>query len=328
MLIPIWLLSLSLVVSVWLGPGLASGAQLLSDSDLDGVTAAGGTSWNVDLLPANVAFGTTPSVVQPSTALSSAQSAIFAAEASVAAAKAVNGSSGLAVASSALGTASTALKDVSTVNGVNAVNAGEASLQAAAAILNTVPPEKVTPAIIDAAKKVTDASAALKQAGLSSGAVHLTSALQAVSSASLAIDALPKGGVDADFGPAIDAAANSIQAAKKAVEVAFEAQLASGGGTQTSYVLTQNGDGTLDPILRLSFKTGRTSGQGEIYAVNTSLGKPTNPLNLDGASFINGKLPLTLIAENLVLNLSICQGCIAETIIQNNKAFVVPIYAP
>jgi len=85
--------------------------------------------------------------------------------------------------------------------------------------------------------------------------------------------------------------------------------------------------GTLDPLIRISFDYGNTRGSADIIPLGTR-GGPVQPIiDLDGAAIVSGGLPFTLIAETLMMNFNICYNCVAETIIQTNNGFVIPIYA-
>ena len=323
------ILSFSLLSTMWLGPAIAERAQLLSDDDLDQVTAAG-TAWSVDILPTNLVLGTapTPSQLKPNTALDSAFASVSAAEASAVTAQAISGIAGMAVAIDAVDTTATVLEQASTQVGVESLLAGKATLSAAAALLSTVPLDQHTPQIIEAANKVNDAAAVLNQAAAGSKAIDLISAVEAVKDAKKAITALPTVGGEVDPGAAIEKAVKSIQVAKKAIDEAAKAQAVSAGGSQTTLVLKE-GEGKLDPVLRINFNTGNTVGSADIIPILTA-GAPGQPaLDLDGAAIAgaNGLLPLTLIAETLMLNMNICYLCRAEKIIQNNNGYIVPIYA-
>lgn len=321
-------LSICLISTICLGPGIAGGAQLLSDDDLDQVTAAG-SSWSVDVLNPNLTLGSplTTSAPQPSPALSSALASVSAAEASAEAARAVSGIAGLAVATDAVSTAATALQTATLSNGVDSLNAGRATLTAAASILNSIPPDQQTSAIIDAANKVNQAAASLNQAALNSKAIELNSAVQAVDAAKNAIHALPNNGGAVDQGAAIDAAVKSILQAKDAINAASQAQIALAGGNHT-LVLKENGDGSLNPVLRINFNSGSALGSADIIPLVTRGGPSQPTLNLDGVTSASGGiLPnLTLVAETLMMNMNICFYCHADKIIQNNNGYVVPIY--
>ena len=314
---------------MWLGPGIAGGAQLLSDDDLDEVTAAG-TSWSVDILPTNLVLGTTPTtgVGQSISPLAPALSSVSAAAASAEAARAVSGIAGLVVATDAVSLAATALESASIASCLDCLNAGQATLTAAASILNSIPLEQHTPEIIQAATKVNEAAANLNQTALNSKAPDLNEAWAAVETTKAAISKLSEVGGSIDHSSAIDDAVNSIQTTKDAINAAAQAQAASGGGPQTTFVLKENGDGSLDPVLRINFNSGRAVGSADIIPLVTGGGAPSQPnLGLDGAAIVNGTLPITLIAETLMMNLNICFNCIADKIIQNNNGYVVPIYA-
>jgi hypothetical protein len=324
--------SIFMFSTIGLGPGIAGGAQLLSDDDLDQVTAAGGTTWSVDILPTNLVLGTTPttSQVQTTPALSSAFATVSAAAASAEAARAVSGIAGLAVASSAVSTAATALETASFANGIDSLNAGKATLSAAADLINSIPITQHTPELVKAANQVNQAAFSLNQSALDSKAIELNSAVKAVEAAKNAINALPVIGGDAgDHSPAINAAVKSIQVAKEAIDAASKVQVVSGGGSQTTFVLKENGNGSLDPVLRINFNSGRTVGSADIIPL-LPRGAPGQPaLNLDGATIAgpNGLLPLQLIAETLMMNINLCYACVADKIIQNNNGYIVPIYA-
>ena len=321
--------------TLWLGPGIAGGAQLLSDDELDEVTAAGSVDYSIDFIgDRNLILGTTPTtgVAPYSPAITSALSSIGAAAASAEAAKAVSGFAALGVASEAVATAATALTDTSKTISLDSLNAGKATLSAAASLLNSVPLEQHTPAIIDAANKVNQAAASLNQAALNTKAIELNSAVKAVEAAKIALNQLPEVGGEVDHSLAIDAAVKSIQTAQNAINEAAQAQIASTGGSQTTFVLKEGGDGSLEPILRINFNSGRTVGSADIIPLVTR-GGPSQPgldaLNLDGAAIAgpNGLLPLTVVAETLMLNMNICYFCRADKIVQTNNGYVVPIYA-
>ncbi len=329
------ILSISMLSTIWLGPGIAGGAQLLSDDELDEVTAAGSVDYSIDFIGnSNLILGTTPTpgVVSTPLGLTSALSSVSAAAAAAEAAKAVSGIAGLAVASDAVSTAATALTDTSNTISLNSLNAGKATLSAAATLLNSVPLEQHTPAIIDAANKIDQAAASLNQAAFNTKAIELNTAVKAVEAVKVALSTLPEIGGEIDHSSAIDAAVKSIQTAKNAINEAAQAQKASGGGSQTAFVLKEGGDGSLDPILRINFNSGRTVGSADIIPLVTR-GGPSQPgldaLNLDGAAIAgpNGLLPLTVVAETLMLNMNICYFCRADKIIQTNNGYVVPIYA-
>ena len=266
------ILSISMLSTMWLGPGIAGGAQLLSDDELDEVTAAGSVDYSIDFIgDRNLILGTTPTtgVVHHPPALTSALSSIEAAAASAEAAKAVTGFAALGVASEAVATAATALTDTSKTISLDSLNAGKATLSAAASLLNSVPLEQHTPAIIDAANKVNQAAASLNQAALNTKAIELNSAFKAVEAAKIALKQLPEGGGEVDHSLAIDAAVKSIQTAQNAIKEAAQVQRASTGGSQTTFVLKEGGDGSLEPILRINFNSGRTVGSADIIPLVT-----------------------------------------------------------
>ncbi|UCE63984.1 MAG: hypothetical protein JSU59_02195 [Nitrospirota bacterium] len=326
------ILSISMLSTIWLGPSIAGGAQLLSDDELDQVTAAG-PEWSVELfqpsnIPSNIAVGTNPTnSAVPSSPLGSALTSVSAAEASALAGQAIGGHAGLSAASTAVATAAIALTDASAFSGLASLNAGRASLTAAGEMLNSVPFEEHTPAITDAIQRVNQAATSLNQAALNTKAIELNSAVKAIEAAKIAINALPGIAGESDHGQAIDAAVNSIQIAKGAINAAFEAQAASAGGSQT-LVLTEN----LQPLLRIHFKSGAARGAIDVSPLVTRGGASQpglDALNLDGAAISgpNGLLPLSVIAETLMLNINLCYLCQADKIIQNNNGYVIPIYA-
>lgn len=316
---------------MWLGPVVVEGAQLLSDDDLDQVTAAGaGTQWSVDILNSSFILGSspTPTPVSPTTPFASAITSIEAAAASAEAAKAVSGLSGANVAAQSLVTATAALETASLSNGIEPIIAGKETLAAAATILNSVPIDQVTPAIVEAATKVNQATAQLNQAALESKTFELTSAVKAVEEANIALTALPKIEGDVNFLPAIEKAVNSIKTAKEAISAASKAHAASAGSSQPTLVLKEGSEGSLEPVLRINFNTGNAKGSADIIPIVTR-GAPGQPaLTLDGATIANpnGVLPLTLVAETLMMNMNICYFCQAEKIIQDNNGFIIPIY--
>ena len=332
MKVSFFILSMFFVSTICLGPAFAGGAQLLSDDDLDQVTAAG-TSWNVEFFnPTNVGLGITPTTTAPANtalpnpALGAALSSVTAAAAAANTAGVLGGSAGAAMALDSVSTAAVALETASVAKGLESLNLGQANLTAAANFLNSVPLEQHTPEIIEAANKINQAAASLNQAALDNKAIELNSAVKAVEKAKNAIHGLAQTGVDVDFSQAIEAAVDSIETARGAIDAASQAQ-ASSGGSQSAFVLKDDG-GNLQPILRINFDSGRTVGSADIIPIVTR-GAPGQPgLDLDGATFTspNGILPLTLVAETLMMNMNICYFCKADKIIQNNNGYIVPIY--
>ena len=321
------ILSFTICSTILVGPGMVNGAQLLSDGDLDEVTAAG-TSWHVDILPTNLVLGTQQVATNalPDPAISSALSSINAAVASAQAAKAVSGVAGLVVATEAVSTAATALETASIANGLESLNAGKATLSAAAAILNEIPLEQVTPEIVEAATQVNTAAEQLNKTAFDAKAIDLNAAVNAVEKATSAISGLTDAGGEVNTGKAIDEAVKSINTAKQAIESAHESQKQA-GGTTTAFIVNQDGEGNLNPALRISFNSGKTLGSIDVSGLATSNGAPTpQALGLDGA-VLGGTQDFTLIAETLMMNINLCYACIADKIIQTNNGYVVPIYA-
>ena len=328
------ILSISLLSTIWLGPGVAGGAQLLSDDDLDQVTA-GGVDYSIDFFPgSNLIFGTTPTtgLVQPLNDLAPSLSAVQAASAAALTAQALPGVSGLFVATDAVHTAASALESAFQHNSTDTLIAGRETLFAAGQILNQVPLEQHTPEISAAVAKVNEASANLNQTALQYKASDLIQAKAAIESVKNALRGWSDVGGDIDPTAGIEAAVKSIQTAKDAINAAFQARAASAGGSQSTFVLKENGDGSLQPVVRINFNSRSIRGQADIIPLTTR-GGPSQPgldaLNLDGAAFANGNgtLPITLVAETLMMNFNFCMYCIADKIIQTNNGYVVPIYA-
>ena len=331
MKVPISILSLSLVFSVGLGSEMVFGAQLLTDDDLDQVTAAG--TFRAEITPAHFAGLRQPGELRlpRRNPLTSAQAAINAAEAAVGAAQVIQGSPGLEVASGAVTAADLAVGNAFAAGGLDALNASQTSLDVAGAVLEGVAKDKLTPEIIKAAKQINFASAAVENAGKGVGKTPLNTAAAAIRSARSLINAI-KGvdGADAELGKVIQTASDSIAVAKEAITIASKAhqpperkvpqQTAVFGDPNSNQNLTDA------PMVSFEFETGTTSGSGEAIPINAA---PQPALNFNSTDGNQGS-PFTgsvFQVQNMILNINICSKCQAgRDLIQSNNGYTFPIY--
>ena len=331
MRVPISILSLSLIFSVGLGSEKIFGAQLLTDDDLDQVTAAG--TFRAEITPRSLAGLRQPGELRlpRRNPLTSAQAAINAAEAAVGAAQVIQGAPGLTVASGAVTAADFAVGNAFAAGGVDALNASQRSLDVAGSVLKGVSKDKLTPEIIRAAEQIQFASAAVEQVGSGVGKTPLNAAAAAIRSARELIDAIDGvEGSDPKLGKVIQAASDSISVAKEAITIASRAhqpperdvpqETAVFGDPNSSQNLTDA------PIVKFEFETGTTTGSGEAMPINSA---PQPALNFNSTDGNQGS-PFTgsvFQVQNMILNINICSKCQAgRDLVQSNNGYTFPIY--
>ena len=155
--------------------------------------------------------------------------------------------------------------------------------------------------------------------------IHLNAAVEAVKAASTALDSVPHlDGAEGHLDTAFQATADSIAAAKEAIEFASNPQGAPVPGVGQNLADQEFVENLGDaPIVRFSFDGGKSSASGEIIPVGNGNPNPGG-LNVSGDAFFSGN---AFQVDNMILNINVCNNCNAgRDLIQSGNGYVFPIY--